>query len=236
MKEHNSIKYLLYFFCLIGFIFSLLIIRELLRYNYISTNEVGVIITSLTLLFEIINSAYERRKSIFVQKNIKDQENFENIVSEVLDFYSNITSDFVSYSLLDIKYDNITNVYSFDINSLDRLNAMISNYYCKLRTYNNKIEYLYGMKNQSHPEYDKFKIKVIDLNSSIASILNDLSILINKCVDAPTEGFSERDVKNLNDRRNEYVNKLQNLFEGNINEMYILAANCVDERNILRMK
>ncbi|MCI6932079.1 MAG: hypothetical protein MR765_02905 [Tenericutes bacterium] len=72
MKEQNSIKYFLYFFCLLGFIFSLLIFRELLRYNYISTNEVGVIITSLTLLFEIINSAYERRKSIFVQKNIKD--------------------------------------------------------------------------------------------------------------------------------------------------------------------
>lgn len=99
-----------------------------MRYTYISTNEIGVIITSLTLLFEIINSAYERRKSIFVQKNIKDQENFGNIVSEILDFYSNITSDFVSYSLLDIKYDNTTNVYSFDINSLDRLNAMISNY------------------------------------------------------------------------------------------------------------
>ena len=113
---------------------------------------------------------------------------------------------------------------------------MISNYYCKLRTYNNKIEYLYGMKNKFHPEYDKFKIKVIDLNTSIASILNDLSILINKCVDSPVEGFSERDVKNLNDRRNEYVNKLQNLFECNINEMYILATNCVEERNKLRMK
>lgn len=236
MKEHNSIKYFLYFFCLLGFIFSLLIIRELLRYNYISTNEVGVIITSLTLLFEIINSAYERRKSIFVQKNIKDQENFENIVSEVLDFYSNITSDFVSYALLDIKYDNTTNAYRFDINSLDRLNSMVSNYYCKLRTYNNKIEYLYGMKNKFHPEYDKFKIKVIDLNTSIDSIMNDLSILINKCVDSPAEGFSERDVKNLNDRRNECVNKLQNLFECNINEMYILATNCVDERNKLRMK
>lgn len=99
-----------------------------MRYTYINTNEIGVIITSLTLLFEIINSAYERRKSIFVQKNIKDQENFGNIVSEILDFYSNITSDFVSYSLLYIKYDNTTNVYSFDINSLDRLNAMISNY------------------------------------------------------------------------------------------------------------
>lgn len=91
------------------------------------------------------------KKKYFYSKNVKDQEKFENIIAEVLDFYSNITSDFISYALLDIKYDNNTYVYRFDINSLDRLNAMISNNYCKLRTYNNKIEYLYGMKNQSHP-------------------------------------------------------------------------------------
>lgn len=198
-------------------------------------NSLGVIVACLTLIFDIIFNIKARKSNILIQKEVRNQEKFEAIITELLDFYSDLIKDFISKTLLDIKPKEDGKIL-FEVSSVDKIMSLVTEYECKIITFNNKIDFLYKYSNCDNPEYQKFRIKFYDLNSSIEDLLNDFSGLVNKCVSSNGTGFLYEEATKIIEDRNNYVYKLQELYTKNIGDMYILAKKCIEERNELSIK
>lgn len=198
-------------------------------------NSLGVIVACLTLIFDIIFNIKARKSNILIQKEVRNQEKFEAIITELLDFYSDLIRDFISKTLLDTKAKEDGKIL-FEISSVDRIMSLVTEYECKIITFNNKIDFLYKYSSCDNPEYQKFRIKFNDLNSSIEGLLNDFSILVNKCVSSNGVGFSYDEASRIIEDRNKYAYKLQDLYTKNIGDMYVLSKKCIEERNELSIK
>lgn len=219
------------------FIITTLIIIVIFRKNIfknISWESLGVIVACITLIYSIIYNHSEQRKSILIQKNIREQEKFEKEIEDILDFYSRIVEDYIVNTNLELK-DNTnpedTSIH-FDIKSLDIINAMNAKYTCEIITINNKVDYLYKFHTEHHPEFDKLKIKINDMNQVVSSEINNFSGLVNECLNNGV-GFTKDEVRNKLDKRFIYLTSIANVYRNNISELYILANNCIEERNAL---
>lgn len=202
--------------------------------NNVSWEGIGVILAFATLIFTIISNYREKRKSILLEKNIRDQEKFENEVEQILEFYPQLIEDFIKYTNFPISEPRVL-PYHFEFDSLDYLNGMIAKYFCLITTINNKVDYLYKFHGEVHPEYDKFRMKVMDINKLITDNVSDISNLVKNCVNGGV-GFSEEGARSIIEKRTIYVGNITKLYQDNINELYVLANNAVEERNELSTK
>ncbi len=73
------------------------------------------------------------------------------------------------------------------------------------------------------------------LIKSINDTIYKLGELINKCINNH-DGYSEKEAQEINEQRNALVMNLVNNYQNNINDLYILANNCIEERNELNIK
>lgn len=206
-------------------------------FKNLSWESISVIIACLTLIFAIISNQREKRKNILIQKKVRDQEKFEQEIEKILDFYPRIIEDYIKGSNMNIRENNNPEdtMIHFDIKSLDILNALNTKYSCELITINNKIDYLYKFHAEEHPEYDKFKIKINTINQGIEREINNFSILVNECVNNGI-GFNYDQASQKVEKRTIYLSNMTNLYQNNIAELYVLANNCIEERNELSLK
>lgn len=114
----------------------------------------------------------------------------------------------------------------FAISSLDTINMLNCKYVCELITIKNKVDFLYKFHDSIHPEYDLFKNKITRVNKTINDTIYQLGELINKCINNHVE-YTEKEAQALNEQRNKLVMDLVNNYQNNINELYILANNCM---------
>ena len=206
-------------------------------FKNISWESISVIIACLTLIYSITSNRSEQRKSILIQKNIRDQEQFEEEIETILDFYPRMIEDYIKGSNLDIRENRNPEdqMIHFDIKSLDTLNALNTKYICELTNINNKIDYLYKFHHEYHPEFDKLKIKINDMNQVISNEINNFSLLVNECVNNGLGFNYDQSLEKIN-KRTIYLNTMSNIYQKNISELYELAYNCIEERNELSLK
>lgn len=206
-------------------------------FQNVSWESVSVIIACLTFIYSINYNCSEQRKNILTQKNIREQEKFEKEIEDILDFYPRILEDYIKKTNLELR-DNINSkdtMLHFDIKSLDVINAMNTKYTCEIITINNKVDYLYKFHTEHHPEFDKLKIKINDMNQVILNEINNFSGLVNECLNNSI-GFTETEARNKIEKRFIYLTNITNIYKNNISELYIIANNCIEERNALSTK
>lgn len=206
-------------------------------FKNISWESMSVMIACLTLIFTIIYNRREKRRSILIEKNIREQEKFEQEIEKILEFYPRMIEDYIkntNFKLASPRNQGDTQIH-FDIKSLDELNALNAKYICEIITINNKMDYLYKFHAEEHPEYDKFKIKINDINQILSEEINNFSILVNECTNNGL-GFTYEESHYKIEKRTIYLTSITNLYQKNIEELYVLANNCVEERNELSLK
>ena len=206
-------------------------------FKNISWESVSVIIACLTLIYSIISNRSEQRKSILIQKNVRDQEKFEKEIETILEFYPRILEDYIKNTNLELR-NNINpqdTMLHFELKSLDIINAMNAKYTCEIITINNKVDYLYKFHAEHHPEFDKLKIKINDMNQVISNEIENFSILVTECLNNGN-GFTYEEVNHKVEKRTIYLTSIMNIYKENINELYILSSQCIEERNELSIK
>ncbi|MGN1372248.1 MAG: hypothetical protein ACI4XM_08250 [Candidatus Coprovivens sp.] len=206
-------------------------------FKNISWESISVIIACLTLIISIITNTQERKNNITLQKRVRDQEKFEEEIEKILDFYPRILEDYIKNTNFELR-DNLNpqdTMLHFDIKSLDAINAMNTKYACEIITINNKVDYLYKFHTEHHPEFDKLKIKINDMNQVISNEINNFSILVNECLNG-RQGFSKEEANHKVEKRTIYLTNIKDTYQNNISELYVLAYNCIEERNELSLK
>ena len=235
-RNLKIIRNILLIICLIVIVTITIIFHKNIFKN-ISWENISVIIACLTLIISIITNSQERKSNITLQKSVRDQEKFEEEIEKILNFYPRMIEDYIKGSNLDIR-ENINSkdrMIHFDIKSLDILNGLNTKYICELSNINNKIDYLYKFHNEYHPEFDKLKIKINTINQEIEQELKNFSFLVNECVNNG-KGFNyDQSLEKIN-KRTIYLSTMTNIYQNNISELYVLAYNCIEERNELILK
>lgn len=201
--------------------------------KYISWDSLSVIIACLTLIITTISIFREKRKSIIIEQRVREQEKFENEIEHILDFYPRMLEDYVVAYITAVVQPNLK--IKFDLSSLDTINMLNCKYACELITIKNKVDFLYKFHDSHHPEYDLFKNKITRVNKTINDTIYQLGELINKCINNHV-GYPEKEAQALNEQRNKLVMDLVNNYQKNINELYILANHCIEERKELNIK
>lgn len=235
-RNLKIIRNILLIICLIV-IATITIIFHKNIFKNISLENISVIIACLTLIISIITNSQERKNNITLQKSVRDQEKFEEEIEKILNFYPRMIEDYIKGSNLDIR-ENINpedRMIHFDIKSLNILNGLNTKYICELTNINNKIDYLYKFHNEYHPEFDKLKIKINTINQEIEQELKNFSLLVNECVNNGLGFNYDQSLEKIN-KRTIYLSTMTNIYQNNISELYVLAYNCIEERNELSLK
>lgn len=197
-------------------------------------NTISVIISTIALIISIVHNAKEQKNNIILEKKIRDQEKFEQEINDILNLYPVLIEDYINKTYLDIREVTPELQIKFDIESIDKINGLNSKYHLKIQGINNKINLLYKYQDLEHPEFDKFSIKLRDINDSIGNVIAKFSTFPSECVNH-NQGFTEAEAQAKIAKRCEYVNELCNLYTANINELYQLANTCIEERSKLSM-
>ncbi len=222
-------------FILIKVVFMLVVIGVMIflviKYEDFSFDGIGVIIASVALLVTIFYNYKEKERNILITKNIRDQEKFEEEIKNILQFLTQLFDDYVnSMFIIDSNLKSMDNHLFFDMNSLNRISAMNIKYTCSLRNINNNQVLLYKYHNVSHPEYDKFRIKLDTVNGSILNIISEMSVLVGRCYNFET-GYTKEEINEITNTRNLLMRSLTEIYKNNIDSLYVLANNCIEERN-----
>lgn len=206
-------------------------------FKNLSWESISVIIACLTLIFAIISNQREKRRNILIQKNVRNQKKFEQEIEKILDFYPRMLEEYIKNTNLETEpTGDVENpARRFKLSELDNLVGLNAKYMSEIITINNKIDYLYKFHAEEHPEYDKFKIKINTINQGIEREINNFSILVNECVNNGI-GFNYDQASQKVEKRTIYLSNMTNLYQNNIAELYVLANNCIEERNELSLK
>lgn len=205
--------------------------------NYLNNDNINTIILAITLITTIICFNKGKKNDIIIHKKIRDQEKFESEIDNILSFYPQVIQDYIN-SLFDINKDHIEEDELqkgncvFERTCLDRYNTFIAKHSCEIISINNRIVYLYKYHEVNHPEFDKFKIKVLDMNNTINNEIYNLSELLK-------ELLSCHNIARANDlisQRDMCVNNIRIVYQDNIAELYMLANNCIEERANISIK
>lgn len=212
----------------------------------IKTNNLDKLIDSLdtilaliALIVTIIMNNNEKKKNILISQRIREQEQFEQEIDNILAFYPRIVEDFITNTNLDIinypPNPTLQNPVVFSVQSLDKINVLVAKYTCEIITINNKLDYLYKFHAQEHPHFDKFKIKLFDMNQVLSNEISNFSNLVQESINS-NDGFSNVEAKSKVEKRTIYLSSIVNTYRNNIQELYVLANNCIMERNDLSLK
>ena len=200
-------------------------------FKYLTNETINTIILSATLITTIICFNIDKKKSITIQKKVRDQEKFEEEIDKILGIYPLIIQDYINSNLdyninhMEQNEDNIGTCV-FDISSIDRYNLINAKYICELQSINNRLNYFYKYQKVSHPEFDKFQIKLQDINNSIINDITNISNWVNELLKC-------HNIEKANDllvRRGIFLNNITQIYSTNIGELYLLANNCIEER------
>lgn len=197
-------------------------------------NTISVIISTIALIISIVHNSKEQKNNIILEKKIRDQEKFEQEINTILDLYPILIEEYINKTYLNIREVTADGRVNFAIESIDMINGLNSKYHLKIQGINNKIKLLYKYQEFKHPEFDKFNIKLKDLNDGICNVITKFSTFPSECVNH-NQGFTEAECEAKIAKRCEYVNELCNLYTANINELYQLANTCIEERSKLSM-
>lgn len=197
-------------------------------------DTISVIISTIALIISIVHNSKEQKNNIILEKKIRDQEKFEQEINDILNLYPVLIEDYINKTYLDIREVTPELQIKFDIESIDKINGLNSKYHLKIQGINNKINLLYKYQDLEHPEFDKFSIKLRDINGSIGNVIAKFSTFPSECVNH-NQGFTETEAQAKMAKRSEFVNELCFLYTSNIDELYILANACIEERNKLSM-
>lgn len=233
-KEKKRILEFLYKISLIVILVVVFYIGLNDKFRNISWEGVGVILAFCSLIFSMILNHRQKRVEILLEKSIRDQEKFEGAVEEISNFYPQLIEDYIRYTNFPLR-EPVIEPYHFDIDALDTVNALNAKYTCLLITIENKVDYLYKYHNKKHPKYDKFREKVCGMNTIINKNIFEISNLVNDCFNGGV-GFTSDEARSIVEKRTVYVGNITKLYQDNINELYVLANNAVEERNRLSIK
>ena len=197
-------------------------------------NTISVIISTIALIISIVHNSKEQKNNIILEKKIRDQEKFEQEINDILNLYPVLIEDYINKTNLDIREVTPELQIKFDFESISKINGLNSKYHLKIQGINNRINLLYKYQEFEHPEFDKFNIKLKDLNDGICNVITKFSTFPSECVNH-NQGFTEAECEAKIAKRCEYVNELCNLYTANINELYQLANTCIEERSKLSM-
>lgn len=197
-------------------------------------NTISVIISTIALIISIVHNAKEQKNNIILEKKVRDQEKFEQEINTILDLYPILIEEYINKTYLNIREVTADGRVTFAIESIDMINGLNSKYHLKIQGINNKINLLYKYQDLEHPEFDKFNIKLKDLNDGICNVITKFSTFPSECVNH-NQGFTKEECEAKIAKRCEYVNELCNLYTANINELYQLANTCIEERSKISM-
>ena len=197
-------------------------------------NTISVIISTIALIISIVHNAKEQKNNIILEKKVRDQEKFEQEINTILDLYPILIEEYINKTYLNIREVTAEGRVTFTIESIDMINGLNSKYHLKIQGINNKINLLYKYQDLEHPEFDKFNIKLKDLNDGICNVITKFSTFPSECTNNNL-GFTKEECAAKIAKRCEYVNELCNLYTANINELYQLANRCIEERSKLSM-
>lgn len=237
MKLKEDKKIITIFILIVVIIIILILMNFESIKKYFTYDIINTLILAFTLITTIICFNKGKKNDIIIHKKIRDQENFESEIDKILSFYPLIVQEFID-SLFDYNEKHIEQDENnkencvFKISSLDRYNSLIAKYICEITSINNRIMYLYKYHHVSHPEFDKFKIKVIDMNNTISNELSNLSTLMKEFITCYKLVYAE----SLINKRSMCLNNIVKVYNDNISYLYLLADNCIEERANISIK
>ncbi len=215
----------------------LLVIFHSEIFKHLNNDIINTIILAITLITTIVCFNKSKKNDIIIHKKIRDQEKFESEIDSILSFYPQVIQDYINclfdYNINHVEAnENNKGNCVFEISSLDRYNTYIAKHFCEITSINNRIMYLYKYHEVNHPEFDKFKIKILDMNNIISNEISNLSELMKEFINCHNIDKSS----DLIARRDICVNNISKVYNNNISELYLIANNCIEERANISIK